>query len=285
MHPICSILLAATAAATPAPSEPVADAQLRSINHRFVDAFVESDHAFMAMLVDADFRRTTSKGAWQGRDAFVAEFRGPPGMAGASYDDVRVRTYGDVALVHAVFEALLADGKQRKVRYTDVYRWNGEAWRLVSGQNTVIREGVPVALQPGVVPAHAPWRGDDPRGDDQQVLHALNASYVNAFREADVGWYDAHLAPDYVVVGGDGSLKDRAAALADFAKPVFATSIRSFPVDKVEVRVFGDVAVIHAENAWEMKDGRTGTARYTDVWRRQPDGRWLCIAAHITPVA
>ena len=51
------------------------------------------------------------------------------------------------------------------------------------------------------------------------------------------------------------------------------------------VRVFGDVAVIHAENAWVMKDGRTGTARYTDVWRRQPDGRWLCIAAHITPVA
>jgi ketosteroid isomerase-like protein len=286
MRSLCALVaLAGISVASAAPSPPgeaAAEAQLRSINHRFVDAFVESDHAFMSALVDADFVRTTSKGEWQDRDRFVAEFRRPPGMVGASYDDVHVRVFGDVALVHAVFEALLADGTQRKVRYTDVYRFSGEAWRLVSGQNSVLGDGVPVGLQRGVVPAHEPWTGRDPVGADRDVLLALNASYVNAFREADVGWYDAHLAPDYVVVSSDGSLKDRAAALADFAKPVFATSIRSFPVDKVNVRLFGDIAVIHAENAYELKDGRKAVARYTDIWRRQPDGSWKCIAAHIT---
>ena len=270
----------AAMAATP-PTAAVADAQLRSINHRFVDAFVRPDAAFMSALVDADFVRTTGSGEWQGRDAFVASFREPAGMAGASYDDVRVRVYGDVALVHAVFEALAADGRTRKVRYTDVYRWDGEAWRLVSGQNTTLKDGVPVAIQPGTVPAHAPWQGKDPTGDDMDVLHALNDSYVDAFRRADVGWYDAHLAPDYVVVSSDGSLRDRAAALANFAEPVFEQAIRSFPVDKVKIRRFGDVAVIHAENAFEMKDGRKGVNRYTDIWRKR-DGRWQCIAAHIT---
>jgi ketosteroid isomerase-like protein len=84
-----------------------------------------------------------------------------------------------------------------------------------------------------------------------------------------------------VVVNGDGSLHDRAAALARFAQPTFATSMTSFPVGKVTVRRFGDVALIHAENAYELKDGRKGVSRYTDIWH-QRDGRWLCIAAHIT---
>ena len=57
-------------------------------------------------------------------------------------------------------------------------------------------------------------------------------------------------------------------------------TMRSFPVDKVSVRRFHDVALIHGENAYELKDGRTGVSRYTDIWQKQ-DGRWLCIAAHI----
>ena len=47
-------------------------------------------------------------------------------------------------------------------------------------------------------------------------------------------------------------------------------------------RRFGDIALIHAENAYERKDRRRGVNRYTDIWRKQADGRWLCIAAHIT---
>jgi hypothetical protein len=79
------------------------------------------------------------------------------------------------------------------------------------------------------VPAHETWQGRDPGGDDIAILRTLNENYVNAFREADVAWYDAHLAPDYVVVSGDGSFHDRAAALANFAKPSFATFMKSFP--------------------------------------------------------
>ena len=114
------------------------------------------------------------------------------------------------------------------------------------------------------------------------VLRLLNEKYVNAFREADVGWYDAHLADDYVVISGDGSFHDRAAALANFARADLRDARwSSFPVDKVSIRRFDDVALIHAENAYELKDGRRGISRYTDIWVKR-DGRWLCVAAHIT---
>ena len=132
----------------------------------------------------------------------------------------------------------------------------------------------------GVTPAHAPWTGRDPTGDDLEVLRLLNESYVDAFRKSDIAWYDAHLAPDYRVFSGDGSHNDRAMALANFAQPTFATRMKSFPVGKVQIRRFGDIALIHAENAYELKDGRRGVSRYTDVWQKK-EGRWLCILAHI----
>lgn len=266
--------------AAPVPPPAMAEAQLRSINHRFVNAFVHRDVDFMAELVHEDFVRTASDGAWQDRSAFLQVFEQPK-LAGAATDEVQVRLFGRVAVTHAVFEAQLADGQRRLVRYTDVYVWNGERWRLVSGQNSALQPGVPVGLQSGQAPAHQPWTGQDPQGDDGAVLDALNANYVDAFRRADVGWYAAHLAPDYVVVSSDGSIKDRAAALADFARPVFAEHIRAFPVDQVRIRRFDDIALIHAENAFEMKDGRVGVNRYTDIWHKR-DGKWTCIAAHIT---
>ena len=69
-------------------------------------------------------------------------------------------------------------------------------------------------------------------------------------------------------------------ALANFAQPTFATRMKSFPVGKVQIRRFGAIALIHAENAYELKDGRRGVSRYTDVWQKK-EGRWLCILAHI----
>jgi uncharacterized protein (TIGR02246 family) len=278
---VVACALGATAVAAPVPPPELAEAQLRAINHRFVGSFVDRDRDFMAGLVHADFVRTAGDGSWQDRAAFLAEFGQPSRMAGASYDDVSVRLFGNVAVTHAVFEALMNDGRVRKVRYTDVYVWDGAGWRLVSGQNSPFQADVPVGLQTGAAPRHAPWTGSDPQGEDLDVLRELNASYVEAFRNADVAWYAEHLAPDYVVVSGNGSIKDRAAALADFAQPVYAKHIASFPVDKVRIRRFDDIALIHAENDFTMKDGRVGVNRYTDIWRKD-GGKWRCIAAHIT---
>ncbi|MES2957750.1 MAG: nuclear transport factor 2 family protein [Pseudomonadota bacterium] len=274
-------LAGGTAQSAPVPAPELAEVQLRAINHRFVDAFVVTQGEFMDALTDKDFVLTAGDGAWLGRADFLARTRQRSALEGASYDDVRVRLFGSVAVLHGVFEGAHKDGTLARFRYTDVYVWSGAAWRLVSGQSTPIKPTVPLRQQSATAPAHAPWQGQDPGGDDIAALRTLNENYVKAFREADVAWYDAHLAPDYIVVSGDGSFHDRGAALVDFAKPSFATFIKSFPVDKVNIRRFDDVALIHAENAYELKDGRKGVSRYTDIWHKR-DGRWRCIAAHIT---
>jgi ketosteroid isomerase-like protein len=275
------VLIAASAAAVPVPAADLAEAQLRAINHRYVNAFAIGDRDYMDALTAADFLLTSSKGDWIERAQHVESMR-KPSAEGVSYDEVRVRLFGTVALLHGVFEAVGDQGTLIRVRYTDVYHWDGAHWRLVNAQNTAMGEGIAKQQQLGNAIEYAPWQGEDPKGNDQDVLHALNSNYVRAFREADVSWYDAHLTPDYVVINGDGSFHDRAEALTEFAQPTFATHMRSFPLDKVSIRRFDDIALIHAENAYELKDGRKGVSRYTDIWRKLENGEWRCIAAHIT---
>lgn len=136
----------------------------------------------------------------------------------------------------------------------------------MASQETELAGGISPVINKGTAPAHRAWTGSDPIGDDRAVLQASNERYVASFREANVGWYDAHLAPDYVVTCGDGAFHDRAAALADFAIPYFADTIASFPVGNVSIRLFGNMAIILAENDYRLKDG----------------DRWQCLSAYIT---
>ena len=271
---------AAVSAAAP-PSLAEAVPQLRAINQRVVAAQSARDPVLFETLLGRDFLLTDRDGHWLDREGFLARQHEPAPFAVVVRNELQVRLFGEVAVLHGVLRGHSHGGETVQLRSTDVYAWEGGRWRLIGMQQTSIDSNSVVAA-PAAAPAiAAPWQGTDPQGDDLAVLAELNAQYVQAFRTADVDWYDAHLAPDYSVVSGDGSRLDRAAALADFAMPHFAQHIADFPLDKVRIRRFGDVALIHAENAYTLKDGRKGVNRYTDIWVKR-DGRWRCVAAQIT---
>jgi hypothetical protein len=284
---ICKITLLAASltgtASVPLPGPALAEAQLRAINHRFVSAFFRADGDFMKALTAPDFLLTDVSGKWIGRAEHLKMMRENSQLDGVSYRDIEVRLFGSTALVHGVFEGTAPNGMVIRVRYLDVYSWDGTAWLLVSAQNTRIKDSVSTALQRGEAATYAIWSSRDPEGEDLDVLNKLNESYVQAFRDSNTAWYDKHLARGYVVIYPDGSYHDRNGALANFAQPLFATHMKSFSLDQVRIRRFGDVALIHAENVAELKNGRKAISRYTDIWHKQ-EGRWLCIAAHINDV-
>ncbi len=276
----------------PVPPLEIAQAQLRALNYRFIDAAGDASGSLMSALTAQDFLLTEHDGTWRTRAEFLAQRRSPESLLGSACDEVHVRLFGPVALVNGVVCTRAEDASDTvsrtaggiewiTTRYTDVHVWSGTQWQLVSVQNTRLKPGVAVMPQTAIAPDSVRWTGQDPIGAEAEVLHVLNDNYVKAFREADVAWYDAHLTPDYLVVSGDGSQQNRAAALVHFAQPTFATRMKSFPVGKVNIRRFGDVALIHAENDYELKDGRKGISRYTDIWHLK-DGVWRCVAAHIT---
>jgi ketosteroid isomerase-like protein len=116
---------------------------------------------------------------------------------------------------------------------------------------------------------------------ERDELIALNRDYVESVQRGDVGRFDEILAEDFLCSNPDGSLVDRAGFLAQIARPVAIANLEAHDVD---IRVLGDVAIIHARTTYTLPDGRQGAGRYTDVWARR-DGRWLAVAAHVTRAA
>jgi len=113
---------------------------------------------------------------------------------------------------------------------------------------------------------------------DREVLEQLNRDYITSVQTSDVRRFDEILAADFLCSNPDGSLVDRAAFLAQTARPV---TISNLTAHDVRIRILGDVAIIHARTSYTLPDGRTASGRYTDVWARR-DGRWLAVSAHVT---
>jgi ketosteroid isomerase-like protein len=113
---------------------------------------------------------------------------------------------------------------------------------------------------------------------DVEILEQLNRDYISSVQNGDVKRFDEILAPEFYCSNPDGSLVDRKAFLAQTARPV---TIKNLQARDVLIRMFGDVAIIHARTTYTLADGREGGGRYTDVWARQ-HGRWLAVSAHVT---
>ena len=113
---------------------------------------------------------------------------------------------------------------------------------------------------------------------DRNTLLELNRDYIRSVQTSDVRRFDEILAGDFLCSNPDGSLVDRAAFLKQTALPVRISNLEAHDVD---VRILGEVAIIHARTTYLGSDGRPGSGRYTDVWARR-DGRWLAVSAHVT---
>jgi ketosteroid isomerase-like protein len=113
---------------------------------------------------------------------------------------------------------------------------------------------------------------------DTDTLRRLNQNYVRSVQMSDVGYFEEALAEDFVATNPDCSLVGRAAFLAQVARPA---GIARLEAHDVCIRLLDDVAIIHARTTYTKPDGRAGAGRYTDVWAKK-DGRWLCVAAHVT---
>ena len=119
----------------------------------------------------------------------------------------------------------------------------------------------------------------DARAAALALLTELNEAYVGSVARSDVAWFERHLTPDFLNSNPDGTLVDRAGFLAQIAKPIAITGLRC---EDVRIRVLGDTAIIHARTLYAKPDGQPGAGRYTDIWMRDSDGTWLCVAAHVT---
>jgi ketosteroid isomerase-like protein len=116
------------------------------------------------------------------------------------------------------------------------------------------------------------------RTADTEILEKLNHDYIVSVQNSDVRRFEEILSEDFLNTNPDGSFVDRAGFLAQIAR---GATISDLQEHDVRIRLFGDVAIIHARTTFRKPDGQKGAGRYTDVYARR-QGRWLCVAAQVT---
>ncbi len=125
-----------------------------------------------------------------------------------------------------------------------------------------------------------PGTSSRPPAQDLDTLRRLNGDYIQAVAQSDVNRFGELLASDFLCSRPDGTLADRNEFLKHTAEPY---PFKDLEAHDVNVRLLGDVAIVHARTTFAYPDGTRGVGRYTDVWARR-NGRWLAVAAHFTRV-
>jgi len=112
----------------------------------------------------------------------------------------------------------------------------------------------------------------------EQEIRQLNEAYVKAAVSSNVAWFHTHLAEEFVCIESDGSVLDKPAFIAMTAKD---SGLADYKLDQVDIRFYGDVALVRCTGLWHAHDGTPGISRYTDIYARFNDS-WKAVSAQIT---
>ena len=59
------------------------------------------------------------------------------------------------------------------------------------------------------------------------------------------------------------------------------SDLAEYHLDQVDLRFYGDVALVRATGSWKAKDGTPGLSRYVDIYARSGEN-WKVVSAQIT---
>lgn len=106
----------------------------------------------------------------------------------------------------------------------------------------------------------------------EQRLLRLNEQYVHASLSGDVEWCRAHLADDFVCIDSDGSVQFRTGFLRAAA---LGSDLSEYKLDYVDVRFYGEVALVRASGSWVSKSAlRASAVTPTSTCTMGRHGKW-----------
>ena len=118
------------------------------------------------------------------------------------------------------------------------------------------------------------------------TLTRLERRFMEATQRRDAEFLERHLGEEFTLTTGRPGAEVRGRAeWLDVTQQSYA--IESFEFEKLDVRVYGHVAVVASRYRQEARMGvleRSGSYLMTDVWIRRK-GRWQLVCRHATALA
>jgi ketosteroid isomerase-like protein len=109
---------------------------LERINANYIRSVQESDARWFGENLAQDFLNSNPDGSLVERAEFLAQIARPCALSSLECEDVRIRIFGDIAIIHGRTTYRKADGQPGAGRYTDVYSRRRGRWLCVAAQVT-----------------------------------------------------------------------------------------------------------------------------------------------------
>jgi ketosteroid isomerase-like protein len=107
-------------------------ATLEELNRNYVRSAEQSDVRWYSENLAEDFLMSSVDGSIIDRSAFLSRIARPYPGSNLEAVDVRIRLFGDLALIHGGFRYRKPGGQAGSGRYTDVYARRQGRWLCVS---------------------------------------------------------------------------------------------------------------------------------------------------------
>lgn len=110
--------------------------ELRDLNENYIRSVAESDVGWFDRNLADDFLNTNPDGSLLDRRGFLTQVAKPVTISGLRCEDVRIRTFGDTAIIHARTVYTRPDGQPAAGRYTDIWCRQDGRWLCVAAHVT-----------------------------------------------------------------------------------------------------------------------------------------------------
>jgi ketosteroid isomerase-like protein len=87
-------------------------------------------------LLSDDYYCSNPDGSLVDRKGFLAQTAKPVTIKGLKGENVMIRMFGDIVIIHGATAYTTADGRAARGRYTDVWRKENGNWRTISAHVT-----------------------------------------------------------------------------------------------------------------------------------------------------
>lgn len=109
---------------------------LQALNRDYINSVQAGDVRRFSELLAEDYYCSNPDGSLVDRNGFLEQTAKPVTIANLRAQNVLIRFFGDIAIIHGRTSYDLPDGRQAHGRYTDVWARQGNTWKTISAHVT-----------------------------------------------------------------------------------------------------------------------------------------------------
>jgi ketosteroid isomerase-like protein len=109
---------------------------LQALNRDYINSVQAGDVRRFNELLAEDYYCSNPDGSLVDRVGFLEQTAKPVTIANLRAENVLIRFFGNIAIIHGRTRYDLPDGRQAHGRYTDVWARQGKSWKTISAHVT-----------------------------------------------------------------------------------------------------------------------------------------------------